>query len=78
MAPNQKSDAHAGNASKKRKTVTLEKKVDIIKQSVRGEMLTNIGQVLGSSLSTIGTILRDKSVIMDHVLLLVQLQLLRG
>jgi len=67
MPPKRKSDASDGDASKKRKTITIELKMEIIKRSERGETPTNIGKVLGYSRSTIGTILKDKERIMEHV-----------
>ena len=67
MAPKRKSDASDGDASKKRKTITIETKVEIIKWSERGETPTNIGKVLGYSRSTIGTIIKDKGRVMEHV-----------
>ena len=46
MPPKRKADASERNASKKRKAITLEVKVDIIKRSERGETPTNIGKQL--------------------------------
>ncbi|XP_075398130.1 histone-lysine N-methyltransferase, H3 lysine-36 specific isoform X2 [Tenrec ecaudatus] len=62
-----KSDATAGDVSKKRKTITIENKVEIIKRSERGEPPSVIGKALGCSRSTIGNILKDKVRIMEHV-----------
>ncbi|XP_069765903.1 activating transcription factor 7-interacting protein 1-like isoform X4 [Narcine bancroftii] len=56
-----KSNASAGVSSKKRKTITIENKVEIIKRSERGETPSVIGKALGYSRSTIGTILKNKS-----------------
>jgi len=67
MPPKRKSDASDGDASKKRKTITIELKMEIIKRSERGETPTNIGKALGFSRSTIGTIIKDKVRIMEHV-----------
>ena len=47
IPPKRKSDASDRDASKKRKIITLEVKVDIIKRSERGETPTNIGKQLG-------------------------------
>lgn len=60
MALKWKFDASVDNVSKKRKTITMEEKVDI-KHSEWGETPANISRVLGYSKSTIGTILIDKS-----------------
>nr|XP_033817702.1 tigger transposable element-derived protein 1-like isoform X1 [Geotrypetes seraphini] len=67
MSQKRKFDASAGDASKKRKTITIEQKVEIIKRSERGETPSSIGKALGYSRSTIGTILKDKVKIMDYV-----------
>nr|XP_033817050.1 tigger transposable element-derived protein 1-like [Geotrypetes seraphini] len=67
MSQKRKSDASAGDASKKRRTITIEQKVEIIKRSERGETPSFIGKALGYSRSTIGTILKDKVRIMDYV-----------
>ncbi|XP_072263547.1 tigger transposable element-derived protein 1-like [Pyxicephalus adspersus] len=61
------SDASAADTVKKRKTITMELKVEIIKRSERGETPSVIGRALGYNRSTIGTILKDKGKIMEHV-----------
>ena len=66
MAPKRKSDAKDGS-EKKRKAISMETKVDIIKRSEKGETPTNIGNLLGLSRSTVATIIKDKNRIMDHV-----------
>ncbi|XP_072000501.1 tigger transposable element-derived protein 1-like [Engystomops pustulosus] len=67
MPPKQKSDGNDGDTSKKRKAITMENKVEIIKRSERGETPSSIGRELGYSRSTIGTILKSKARIMEHV-----------
>ncbi|XP_053561594.1 putative CENPB DNA-binding domain-containing protein 1 [Bombina bombina] len=69
MPPKNKSASQtsAGDTAKKRKTITMEIKVEIIKRSERGENPSSIGKELGYSRSTIATILKDKGRIMDHV-----------
>ncbi|KAF7235282.1 Tigger transposable element-derived protein 1 [Varanus komodoensis] len=67
MPRKRKSKAIAGDASKKRKTITIKTKVEIIKRSERGETPSVIGKALGFSRSTVGTILKDKVRIMEHV-----------
>ncbi|XP_053568008.1 tigger transposable element-derived protein 1-like [Bombina bombina] len=69
MPPKNKSASQtsAGDTAKKRKTITMELKVEIIKRSERGENPSSIGKELGYSRSTIATILKDKGRIMDHV-----------
>ncbi|XP_053413462.1 PRKR-interacting protein 1 isoform X2 [Nycticebus coucang] len=67
MPPKHKSDASAGGMVKKRKTITMEKKVEIIKRSERGETPSSIGRAFAYSRSTIATILKDKGRIMEHV-----------
>ena len=66
MAPKRKSDAKDGS-EKKRKAISMETKVDIIKRSEKGETPTNIGNLLGLSQSTVATIIKDKNRIMEHV-----------
>ena len=66
MASKRKSDAQGGS-EKKRKAITMETKVDIIKRSEKGETPTNIGNLLGLSRSTVATIIKDKQRIMEHV-----------
>uniref|UniRef100_A0A673CZT8 HTH CENPB-type domain-containing protein n=1 Tax=Sphaeramia orbicularis TaxID=375764 RepID=A0A673CZT8_9TELE len=51
----------------KRKAITMETKLDIIKRSEKGETPTNIGTALGFSRSTVATIIKDKARILDHV-----------
>ncbi|XP_068113281.1 uncharacterized protein [Hyperolius riggenbachi] len=60
-------DTSSGDGGRKRKTITMEHKVDIIKRSERGETPSSIGRVYGYSRSTIATILKDKERIMEHV-----------
>uniref|UniRef100_K7F5Z8 HTH CENPB-type domain-containing protein n=1 Tax=Pelodiscus sinensis TaxID=13735 RepID=K7F5Z8_PELSI len=67
MPPKHKSDASAGETAKKRKTITMEEKVEIIKRSERGEKPSSIGRACGYSRSTIATILKDKDRVMEHV-----------
>ena len=66
MTPKRKSDAKDGS-EKKRKAISMETKVDIIKRSEKGETPTNIGNLLGLSQSTVATIIKDKNRIMEHV-----------
>ncbi|KAM4045427.1 tigger transposable element-derived protein 1-like [Anomaloglossus baeobatrachus] len=54
-------------ASKKRKAITMEVKVDIIRRSDKGETPTEIGRSLGLSRSTVVTIIKDKDRILEHV-----------
>ena len=67
MAPKRKADASASGASKKRKAITMELKLDIIKRSEKGETPTIIGKALNLSRSTVGTIVKDKERIKEHV-----------
>ncbi|XP_066122347.1 uncharacterized protein [Saccopteryx bilineata] len=67
MAPKRKSESSDGSASKKRKAITMEVKLDIVKRSEKGESATNIGHVLGLSRSTVATIIKDKDRILEHV-----------
>ena len=67
MAPKRKADSSDGSASKKRKAITMEVKVDIIKKAQKEERPTNIGHSLGLSRSIVATIIKDKERIMEHV-----------
>lgn len=49
MAPKRKADSSDGSASKKRKAITMEIKLDIVKRSEKGETATNIGRMLSLS-----------------------------
>uniref|UniRef100_A0A8C4RA68 HTH CENPB-type domain-containing protein n=1 Tax=Eptatretus burgeri TaxID=7764 RepID=A0A8C4RA68_EPTBU len=53
--------------TKKRRPLTLEKKLDIIKRSDRGENLSQIGRSLDLNRSTVGTIIKDKTRILQHI-----------
>ncbi|CAI9562404.1 unnamed protein product [Staurois parvus] len=52
---------------RKEKTISLEDKVEIIKRSESGEKSSSICKAYGYAPSTISTILKDKSRIMEHV-----------
>ncbi|XP_068228074.1 putative CENPB DNA-binding domain-containing protein 1 [Palaemon carinicauda] len=67
MAPKRKADSSDSSASKKRKAITMEVKLDTIKRSKNGETLTNISRALGLSHSAVATILKDKERIIEHV-----------
>ena len=67
MGPKRKADSSDGSASKKRKAITIEVKLDIVKRYEKGETPTNIGRSLGFSRSTVATIIKDKDRILDHV-----------
>ena len=58
MAPKRKQGSADGRASKKRKAITMEMKLDIIERSKNGETATNIGRLLGLSRTTVATIKR--------------------
>ncbi|XP_069832131.1 tigger transposable element-derived protein 1-like [Dendropsophus ebraccatus] len=65
MAPKPKPDS--ASASKKRKAITMEVKLDIIKRYDKGKTATDIGRSLGLSHSTVATIIKDKHRILEHV-----------
>uniref|UniRef100_A0A3Q1EIV1 HTH CENPB-type domain-containing protein n=1 Tax=Acanthochromis polyacanthus TaxID=80966 RepID=A0A3Q1EIV1_9TELE len=67
MNPKRKSDFSGGSASKKRKAISMEVKLDIIKRSEKGERPTNIGRLLGLNRTTVSTIIGDKKRILEHV-----------
>lgn len=67
MPPKRAADASASGESKKRKAITMEVRMDIIKRSEKGEMPSNIGKALSLSRSTVGTIVKDKARILEHV-----------
>ncbi|KAM3936867.1 tigger transposable element-derived protein 1-like [Leptodactylus fuscus] len=67
MAPKRKPESSDTSGSKKRKAITMEVKVDIIRRSDKGETPTEIGRSLGLSRSTVATIIKDKVRILEHV-----------
>ncbi|XP_077137820.1 putative CENPB DNA-binding domain-containing protein 1 [Ranitomeya variabilis] len=68
MAPKRKVDSSdTSSESKKRKAITMEVKVDILRRSDKGETPTEIGRSLGLSRSTVATIIKDKDRILEHV-----------
>lgn len=67
MPPKWKAESSVGGASKKRKAITLEVKLNIVKRSEKGESATDIGRVLGLSRSTVATIIKNKGRILEHV-----------
>ncbi|XP_057675424.1 tigger transposable element-derived protein 1-like [Corythoichthys intestinalis] len=67
MAPKGKTDSSDGRRMKKRKAITMEVKLDIVKRSRRGETPTSIGRVLDLSRSTVATIIKDQERILEHV-----------
>ena len=67
MAPTKHSAVSpAGSASKKRKSISMQTKVEIVKRSEKGETNTEIGRSLGLSRTTIVTIVKDKERIREH------------
>ena len=66
MSPESKADSSDGSASKKRKAITMEVKLDIIKRSKNGKTPTKIGRSLDLSLSTVASILKDNERIIEH------------
>ena len=66
MGPERMADSSDGSASKKRKAITMEVKLDIIKRSKNGKTPTKIGRSLGFSRSTVASILKDKERIIKH------------
>ncbi|KAM4048904.1 tigger transposable element-derived protein 1-like [Anomaloglossus baeobatrachus] len=67
MAPKQKPDSSDTSSSKKRKAITMEVKVDILRRSEKGETPTEIGRSLGLSRSTVAIIIKDKDRVLEHV-----------
>ena len=67
MAPKLKADSSDGSASKKRKTIAMEVKLGIIKQSKNDETPMSIRRSLGLSRSIVTTILKDKKRIIEHL-----------
>ncbi|GLV42305.1 cag [Carabus blaptoides fortunei] len=60
-------DTESTKNPKRRKTITFEQKLEIIKKSERGEKLASIGRSLGLTRSTINTIVKDKERIKTHI-----------
>ncbi|XP_077592789.1 putative CENPB DNA-binding domain-containing protein 1 [Stigmatopora nigra] len=67
MAPKSKAPSSDGRPAKKRKAITMEVKLDIVKRSKRGETPTSIGRALDLSRSTVATIIKDQDRILEHV-----------
>ena len=61
MAPKKKAGSPSDAGPAKRKAITMETKLDIVKRSEKGETPTNIGKALGFSQSTVATIIKDKT-----------------
>ena len=59
MGPKRKSQSPHGDATKKRKTLTLEQKLEVIKQHECGKNVNSIGRDMKLSHSTVSTILKD-------------------
>ncbi|ROT86069.1 putative tigger transposable element-derived protein 1-like isoform X9 [Penaeus vannamei] len=62
-----KSSGDAAGSAKKRQAITMETKVDIIKRVERGEKMADVARSYQMNRSTIGTILKNKDKIMEHV-----------
>jgi hypothetical protein len=67
MAEKRRSVTGDTHVSKKRKAITFKMKLDIIRRSEKVETPSQIGQLLGLNRSTIGTIIKDKAIILEHV-----------
>uniref|UniRef100_A0A3P8SAK2 HTH CENPB-type domain-containing protein n=1 Tax=Amphiprion percula TaxID=161767 RepID=A0A3P8SAK2_AMPPE len=67
MDPKRTPDSSGGSALKKRKAISMEVKLDIIRRSEKGERPTNIGRLLGLNRTTVSTIIGDKKRILEHV-----------
>nr|XP_032804588.1 uncharacterized protein LOC116939839 [Petromyzon marinus]XP_032804589.1 uncharacterized protein LOC116939839 [Petromyzon marinus]XP_032804590.1 uncharacterized protein LOC116939839 [Petromyzon marinus]XP_032804591.1 uncharacterized protein LOC116939839 [Petromyzon marinus]XP_032804592.1 uncharacterized protein LOC116939839 [Petromyzon marinus]XP_032804593.1 uncharacterized protein LOC116939839 [Petromyzon marinus]XP_032804595.1 uncharacterized protein LOC116939839 [Petromyzon marinus]XP_0 len=59
--------ADVGSTRRRRTIITMEMKMDIIRRSEKGETSAAIGRALGLNRSTIGTIIKDKERIVEHV-----------
>ncbi|XP_046382271.1 tigger transposable element-derived protein 1-like [Ischnura elegans] len=66
MADKRRSESKSG-ASKRRRTITLEEKIDIVKKYESGLTISNISRLLNMAVSTINTIVKDKERIKEHV-----------
>ncbi|XP_019738393.1 uncharacterized protein LOC109523599 [Hippocampus comes] len=67
MPPKVKVEPSGGHTSKKRKAITMDVKLDVVKRSKRGETPTNIGRALHLSRSTVVTIIKAQDRILEHV-----------
>ncbi|XP_064092997.1 tigger transposable element-derived protein 1-like isoform X2 [Macrobrachium nipponense] len=67
VTPKWQNGASDGTALKKRKAITMDVKLDIIKRSEKGETNTEIGRSLGLSRTTVLSIVKDKQRILEHV-----------
>ena len=62
-----KSSGDEAGSAKKRQAITMETKVNIIKRVERGEKMADVARSYQMNRSTIGTILKNKDKIMEHV-----------
>ncbi|KAK1327395.1 hypothetical protein QTO34_014186 [Cnephaeus nilssonii] len=62
-----KADSSDSSATKSRKAMTMEVKVDTIRRSEKGETPTNIDWLLGQSPTTVSTVINDQKRILEHV-----------
>ncbi|XP_064117837.1 uncharacterized protein LOC135223296 [Macrobrachium nipponense] len=67
MAPKRENTASDGSATRRRKTISLEMKYDIVKRSLKGENNTDIGRALGLSRTTVQTIVKAKERVLQHM-----------
>lgn len=62
-----KGNSEANGNAKKRQAITLEVKMDIIKRLERGERMSDVARKFNMNRSTVGTILKNKEKIVEHV-----------
>ncbi|XP_045117649.1 tigger transposable element-derived protein 1-like [Portunus trituberculatus] len=63
----QKINGEAGGSAKKRQAITLEVKMDIIKRLEKGEKMSDVARKFNMNRSTVGTIIKNKEKIVEHV-----------
>ena len=63
----QKINGEASGSAKKRQAITLEVKMDIIKRLEKGEKMSDVARNFNMNRSTVGTIIKNKEKIVEHV-----------
>ena len=62
-----KINGEASGSAKKRQAITLEVKMDIIKRLEKGEKMSDVARNFNMNRSTVGTIIKNKEKIVEHV-----------
>ena len=63
----QKISSEASGSAKKRQAITLKVKMDIIKRLEKGEKMSDVARKFNMNRSTVGTIIKNKEKLVEHV-----------